>query len=236
MHNRAKDQRMAGWPDRGDQIEGGGGRRAAARFRVRLPATFSPARTTTLDDTKLAQLKGELARIQNERIARQTRYELTQKYPPEQLAEVLDDAVLRGYQQQIEGLKREKAMLLTTSPRSTRKSGKWMPNWARCRSPTRPKISSVVKRIKHDYEASEKQEKALNGAYAGQSQRVGSEAGKVAAIQSSQREAETQRQMYQSLLMQQNQASLSSSVPMIPIRVSWRPRRRRELRTSRSRS
>ena len=68
----------------------------------------------TLDDTKLAQLKGELGKIQNERIARQTRYELTLKNPPEHLAEVLDDGVLRGYQQQIETLKREKAALLTT--------------------------------------------------------------------------------------------------------------------------
>ena len=57
---------------------------------------------TTLEDTKLFQLKGELAKIQAERIQRQTRYELTKNNPPESLAEVLDDPVLRNYQQQLE--------------------------------------------------------------------------------------------------------------------------------------
>jgi succinoglycan biosynthesis transport protein ExoP len=49
----------------------------------------------TLDDTKLAQIKGELAKIQSERIARQTRFELTEHNPPESLAEVLDNPTLR---------------------------------------------------------------------------------------------------------------------------------------------
>ena len=49
-----------------------------------------------MDDTKLAQLKGELAKIQAQRINRQTRYELTLKHPPEQLAEVLDDLTAAG--------------------------------------------------------------------------------------------------------------------------------------------
>ncbi len=64
----------------------------------------------TLEDTKLATLKGELAKIQADRIAKQTRYELTLNNPPETLGEILDDTVLKGYQQQINALKREKAI------------------------------------------------------------------------------------------------------------------------------
>ena len=67
----------------------------------------------TLEDTKLLQLKGELAKIQSERIGRQTRYELTLHNPPESLGEILDNGVLRGYQAQLEELKREKAALET---------------------------------------------------------------------------------------------------------------------------
>src|SRR5262249_27070665 len=55
--------------------------------------------------------------------------------------------------------------------------------------------------------------------YKNQSQRVGSEATKAANYNALKREAETQRQMYQSLLLQQNQASMSGSVPVSPIRV-----------------
>lgn len=173
----------------------------------------------TLDDAKLSQLKGDLARTQSERIARQTRYELTQKYPPEHLGEVLDDAVLRGYQQQIEGLKREKATLLTTYTDKHEKVRKVDAALEVLQRSYDNEVNSVLKRIKHDYEASIKQEKALNGAYAGQSQRVGSEAVKAAQYNALKRDVETQRQTYQTLLLQLNQTSLSSSVPVTPIRI-----------------
>jgi uncharacterized protein involved in exopolysaccharide biosynthesis len=128
---------------------------------------------STLDDTKLAQLKAESAKAQGERIARQTRYELTLKYPPEQLAEVLEDGVLRGYQQQIEALKRDKAALLTTLTEKHDKVRKLDAELGVLQKSYENEISSVLKRIKHDYEASVRQEKALAGAYARQSQSIG---------------------------------------------------------------
>jgi capsular exopolysaccharide synthesis family protein len=174
---------------------------------------------STLDDAKLTQLKSELARIQSERIARQTRYELTQKYPPEQLAEILDDPVLRGYQQQIELLKREKAALLTTYTERHEKVRKVDAQLAQVLTSLESETISVINRIKHDYEASRQQERLLGRDYAGQSQRVGSEAGKASQFNALKRDVETQRQMYQTLLIQQNQTSLSGSVPVSPIRV-----------------
>ncbi len=68
----------------------------------------------TLDDAKLSELKGELAKIQEQRILRQTRYELTRDNPPESLGEILDDSVLRGYKGEMETLKRQRAALTTT--------------------------------------------------------------------------------------------------------------------------
>jgi succinoglycan biosynthesis transport protein ExoP len=173
----------------------------------------------TLDDTKLTQLKAELAKIQPELIARQNRYNLTLKYPPEQLGEVLDDGVLRSYQQQIETLKREKAMLLTTLTEKHEKVRKVDAQLEELGKAYSAEISSVLTRIKHDYEATVKQRDALNSAYAGQSQRVGSEAGKVAQWNALKREADTERQTYQNLLIQQNQNGLSSSVPVSPVRI-----------------
>jgi len=174
---------------------------------------------TTLDDTKLAQLKAELARIQGEKVARQTRYELTLKYPPEQLAEVLDDTVLRGYQQQIELLKRDKAALMTTYTEKHEKVRKVDAQLVQLQQAYQSEVTSVIKRIKHDYEASQQQERLLAKDYAGQSQRVGSEAGKAATFIALKRDVDTQRQMYQTLLMQQNQANMSGSVPVNPIVV-----------------
>ena len=101
----------------------------------------------TLDDTKLAQLKGELAKIQSERIARQTRYELTLKNPPDTLGEVLDDAVLRGYQQQLQALKRERAVLDITYTAKDKKVQKVDAQIASVQKAYDAEIASTVKRI-----------------------------------------------------------------------------------------
>jgi polysaccharide biosynthesis transport protein len=173
----------------------------------------------TLEDTKLIQLKSELAKIQAERIAKQTRYELTRNNPPETLGEVLDDGVLRNYQSQLEGLKRDKAALETTYTSKHEKVRKLDAQIASVQKAYEAESSSVVQRIKNDYEASLRQEKLLTAAYGGQSQRVGSEAGKAAQYNALKRDVETQRGMYQNLLVQQSEANMSSSVPINPIRV-----------------
>jgi succinoglycan biosynthesis transport protein ExoP len=173
----------------------------------------------TLDDTKLAQLKGELAKIQNERIARQTRYELTEHNPPEALAEVLDDSILRGYKAQLDGLRRDRAVLSITYTPKHEKIQKIDAQVAEIQKAYDTQLSSTVKRIKNDYEASLRQERLLTGAYDGQSQRVGSEASRTAQYNSLKREVDTQHQMYQTLLVQQSEANLSSSVPINPIRI-----------------
>ncbi len=173
----------------------------------------------TLEDTKLNQLKTELAKVQSERIARQTRYEQTLHNPAESLGEVLDDSVLRGYQGQLENLKRDKAALETIYTPKHEKVQKIDAQIASIDKAYASEITSVKGRIKSDYEASLRQEKLLTAAYAGQSQRVGSEAGKAAEYNALKRDAETQRTMYQSLLVQQNEANMRSSVPINPIRV-----------------
>jgi polysaccharide biosynthesis transport protein len=178
-----------------------------------------PGQDATLEDTKLVQLKGELAKIQAERISRQTRYELTLHNPPESLGEVLDDAVLRGYQSQLEALRRDKAALETVYTPKHEKVQKIDAQIASIQKSYENEIASVVHRIKNDYEASERQEKLLNVAYAGQAQRVGSEGGKAAQYNALKREVETQRTMYQNLLVQQNESSMGASVPVNPIRV-----------------
>ena len=186
---------------------------------VQASGNLFAGQETTLDDTKLAQLKGELAKIQSERIGKQSRYELTLKSPPEALAEVLDDTTLKGYQNQIANLKRERAALLTTYTPKHEKVVKLDAQLTFLEKTYENEITSVVRRIRNDYEAALRQERLLTSAYNGQSQRVGAEAGKAAQYNALKREVETLRQMYQSLLMEGNQAALSSSVPINPIRI-----------------
>jgi polysaccharide biosynthesis transport protein len=186
---------------------------------MRASGNVFAGQDTTLEDTKLANLKAELAKIQNERIFRQSRYELTKKNPPESLAEVLDDGTLRGYQKQIDELKRDKAALETVYTPKHEKVRKIDAQLELTQKSYQNEIASVIQRIKNDYEASLRQEKLLTGEYDGESQRVGSEAGKAAQYNNLKREVETQRTMYQTLLGQLNEANLTSSVPVNPVRV-----------------
>jgi capsular exopolysaccharide synthesis family protein len=180
---------------------------------------FAGQQDATLDDTKLTQLKGELAKIQSERIARQTRYELTLKNPPETLGEVLDDATLRGYQAKINTLEQDKAALEVRYTPKHEKVRQLEAQLAEVRRDYQNEIRSVVSRIKNDYEASLNQQQLLSKNYNAQSQLVGSQAAKAAQYNSLKREADTLHQVYQSLLMQQSETGLNSSVPANPIRI-----------------
>jgi capsular exopolysaccharide synthesis family protein len=173
----------------------------------------------TLDDAKLSELKGELAKIQEQRILRQTRYELTRDNPPESLGEILDDNVLRGYTGEMETLKRQRAALTTTYTSKYGKVAQIDAQLASLQKAYDAELSNMIKRIKNDYDASLSEEKRLNAAYNSQAGRVGGESGKAAQYASLRRDVETQRNQYQTLLVQENQANESSSVPVNPIRV-----------------
>jgi succinoglycan biosynthesis transport protein ExoP len=186
---------------------------------VQSSGNLFAGKDVTLDDTKLTQLKAESAKAQAERIAKQTKYELVLKSPPESLPDILDDTVLRGYQQQINALKREKATLELQFTAKWPSVKKLDVQITMLETTYQKEVAAVLKRIQNDYESAKRHEGLLSSAYAGQSQRVGSESGKAAQYNALRREVETLQQMYQSLLTQANQAGLSSSVPINPIRI-----------------
>jgi len=173
----------------------------------------------TLDDAKLTSLKADLAKSQTEAIVKQTRYELTLRYPPEALGEVLDDSVLRGYQQKINALKEAKAVLEVKYTPKHEKVREVDAQLASVQKDYQNEIHSVVTRIKNDSEAAAQQQKLLTQTYNSQAQRVGAQAPKFSQYNSLKRDAETLHQVYQSLLMQQSEAGLGSSVAANPIQI-----------------
>ncbi len=186
---------------------------------VQASGNIFAGQDATLDDTKLSSLKADLARSQAEAIVKKTRYELTLKYPPEALGEVLDDGVLRGYQQKINTLKEQEAALEVKYTPKHQKVREVDAQLASVEKDYQNEIHSVVSRIKNDYEAAARQQKLLTDTYNSQAQRVGAQAAKASQYNALRREAETLHQVYQSLLMQQSEAGLNSSVPVNPIRI-----------------
>ena len=186
---------------------------------VRASGNLFVSPDITLDDAKLVQLRAELSRIQSDRIAKQTKYELTVKTPLQSLPEVLNDDGLRVQQNKINEMRREKAALETTFTPQHPKVKRIDAQLALLQATLQNELTGVVSRIRNEYETALRQEKMLATAYASQSQQVTAISGKAAQYNALRREVETLRNMYQALILQANQAGLSSSIPVSPIRL-----------------
>ena len=180
---------------------------------------FVGQEAATLADTELNHAKAKLAETQALRVAAQTRYELSLKNPPESLAEVQNDAGLRGFRQQISDLERDRAALTVTYTPKHEKVQKIDAQMATLQQNYHQQQLSIVKKIRDEYEALLKAEKHQADYYHEKSQLVSAEAGKAAQYNALKRELETLRQSYQSLLLQANQTGLGNSVPFNPIRI-----------------
>ncbi len=180
---------------------------------------FAGQDTATLADVELAQAKNKLADVRSQRIAAQARYEFSTSHPAESLAEVQSDVVVRGYQQQINTLLQQRAALLVTFTPKHEKVQQLDAQIEPLRKAMQQQIEADVRKIRDDYEGAVKEERQRTDYWASKSQRVGAEAGKASRYADLKREVETLRQTYQSLQTQLDQAGLSNSVPMNPIRI-----------------
>jgi capsular exopolysaccharide synthesis family protein len=173
----------------------------------------------TLAQSKLKQLQSELAAIQADRIAKQSRYEMVTKAPPDTLPEVLDDAALRSYQTQIANLRRERALLLTTLTPQNPKVMRVDAQIAELEKALEKERENIVTRIRNEYDAARRREQMLMSAYVSQSGAVVSQADKAAEYNLLKREVDTLRAYMNSLLQQANQASVAAALPTTSIRV-----------------
>lgn len=173
----------------------------------------------TLAQSKLKQLQSELAAIQADRIAKQARYEMVTKAPPDTLPEVLDDVALRNYQTQIANLKRERALLLTTLTPQNPKVMKLDAQIAELEKSLEKERENVVTRIRNEYDAARRREQMLMSAYVSQSGAVVSQADKAAEYNLLKREVDTLRAYMNGLLQQANQANVAAALPTTSTRV-----------------
>jgi capsular exopolysaccharide synthesis family protein len=180
---------------------------------------FVGQEASTLADTELNQAKLRLADVQAQRIAAQTRYELSLKTPPESLAEVQNDGVLRDYRQKIDSLTQQRAALTTTYTPKHEKVQKVDAQIGQLEQAYHQQQIATVKKIRDDYDALLKSEKRQADYYHEKSHVVSAEAGKAAQYNALKREVDTLRQSYQSLLAQSNQAGMGNSVQLNPIRI-----------------
>ena len=172
----------------------------------------------TLAESKVRQLQSELAIIQADRIAKQSRWELAQRSAPDALPSD-QDAGLEAYRQQLSTLRREMASLTTTYTAQHPKVQKIEAQIQEIEATLRRERDAVLSRLKTDYETAQRREQLLSGAYGAQSSRMASDSEKGVEYNMLKREADGARQLYNALLQQTNQSGVASSVQSNQIHI-----------------
>jgi capsular exopolysaccharide synthesis family protein len=161
---------------------------------------------------KLRQLQEELSRVQAERIARQSRYELAARARPDSLPDVLDAPALREYQMRLTELQRqlaEQRSLLTPTHYKVRRIQAQVTELEAALAGER---NNIVARIANEYEAARRREQLLEAAYAGQANLVGEQGARAVHYNILKREVDTNRQLYETMLQRVKEASVASAM------------------------
>jgi capsular exopolysaccharide synthesis family protein len=163
-------------------------------------------------DDKLRQMQTQLSEAQSDLAAKQARYELAMTSKPDSLAQVLDDATLRTYDVKLADLRRELAELSSTLTPAHYKVQRIQSQIAEMESDRGNARDRIIERIHNDFEEAEHREKLLSSSFAAQSAVVTDQAGKIIHYNILQREVDSNRQLYESLLQRVKEAGISSAM------------------------
>ena len=168
---------------------------------------------------KLQQVQIQLSAANADRIAKQARYELARNSPPDTVADVLSDPGLKDisakrddmrrkvaelsaiYNPEFSELKRAQAQLTVDEAAFERTRG------------------DILRRIENDYQEAVSKEKLLASAYDGQAREVTGQDEKAIQYNILKRVVESNRQLYDTMLQQTKQSTISSALRASNVRV-----------------
>ena len=163
-------------------------------------------------DDKLRQIQAELSVAKADRIARQSRYELTKQAPVDTLPEVLDDESLRASRQKLDDARRALADGLVTylysgSPEVKRLQG----NVTSIENDMNAARGRILARIHNDLVVAQRREQMLTQTMSTQESLVSSDASNVFRYNILKQEVDAGQRSYESLL-QVRQAGINATM------------------------
>jgi capsular exopolysaccharide synthesis family protein len=179
---------------------------------------FTSEKDNVAED-KLHQLQEELSKAQADRVASQSRYELVSKAAPESLPEVLDDATLKEYQVKLTDLRRQLAEISSTLTPAHPAVKKVQAQVTTLELALDKERTNVVQRIRNEFESAQRREHLLAANYASQAGLMSEQAAKVTHYNILKREVDTNRQLYDSMLQNVQEAGMTSALGASNIRV-----------------
>jgi len=163
-------------------------------------------------DERLRQLQADVLKAHADRVVKQSAYETANSAPPESLPEVLDDPTLKEYQIQLTALRRQQAELSSMFTPEHPKVVTTQAQVDALNQAFQSKRSNVLMRIRNDYDAAMKRENLLNSSYERQLALVSQNSVHLAHYSVLQREVDTTRQLYDSMIGRVREAGLASAM------------------------
>lgn len=179
---------------------------------------FTSEKDNVAED-QLHQLQDELSKAQADRVARQSKYELVSTVSPESLPEVLDDATVKDYQVKLTDLGRQLAEFsssLTPAHPAVKKIQAQMAALELARDKER---TNIVQRIRNEFESARRSEQLLAANYAAQARLMSEQSAKVTHYNILKHEVDIDRQLYDSMLQNVQQADMTSALRASNIRI-----------------
>ena len=168
---------------------------------------------------RLRQLQLDLLKAQSDRVVKQSAYELAAASPAESLPLVRDDSTLKDYQLQLTTLRRQLAELASTYAPENPKVVNLQAQIATVEAALRSRRSDILSGIQNEYESAARRESLLETAYSSQVALLSNQATKIAHFSVLQREVDTTRQLYDSMLQKVKEAGLASAMQASDIQV-----------------
>ena len=191
--------------------------------------------TQSVAEQKLGQLQTELSKAQEDRIAKQSRYELAEKAPIDTLPEVLDDESLKANHQKLADLRRQLADRLVTYTAEDQTVKRYQSTISSIEADMNKIRTRILDRIHSELVVAQTRENLLTQAVDTQAGLVSNDASKAVRYNILKREVDTNRQVWETLLQRVKEAGIAAAMrssnfrvvdpavpPSVPIRPSLR--------------
>ena len=170
-------------------------------------------------EERLRLLQMELSGAKADRIAKQSAYELATSSTPETLPAIIDHGPIRDYQVKLSDLRRQLADLSATFTAEYPQVKRLKAQIEELETARAQERDNILSRISNEFETALRRETLLETDYTTQAALVSDQSRRAVQYGILQREVETNRQLYDSLLQKVKEASVASAMAASNIRV-----------------
>ena len=165
-----------------------------------------------VSEDKLKQIQEELSRAQADRTQKQAEYETFKNTPIEALSPTLNNPALQNYLVKMADLKSQLANLSATYTPEHYKVRQVQAQIADLQQSINAERGNILRHSQDDYQSAQRREDMLAAAYDDQAKSVSDMAGKTIQYANLQHEVDTNRELYDALLLRIKQAGLAAAM------------------------